>query len=83
MASVSMTAVRSYRSDHPVRSVDTPEGSGAELREEINTPPGLDIVARPLDGSGFGFRRFLFFAGGHKRLMKDVESNLRALLTTN
>lgn len=53
----------------------------AVLREEINTREALSVVSRPLDGPRPSFRRWLFFAGGHQRLMKDVEGNLRALLS--
>lgn len=52
----------------------------AVLREEINTPTALGIVDRPLHGSPMSVRRWLFFAGGHQRLMKDVAANLRLLL---
>ncbi len=52
----------------------------AVLREEINTPAALGIVNRPLHGSALSFRRWLFFAGGHQRLMKDLANNLRDLL---
>jgi hypothetical protein len=57
-----------------------PTNSDAEGAEEINIPTALSGVERPLTGGGFSFRRFLFFAGGHKRLMKDVAGNLRELL---
>ena len=59
---------------------DVDDGKAAVLREEINTPTALQIVERPLHGSRFNVRRFLFFAGGHKRLMKDVVRNIRDLL---
>lgn len=55
----------------------------AVLREEINTPAALAIVDRPLHGSPLSFRRWLFFAGGHQRLMSDVADNLAELLATN
>ena len=56
------------------------EDGDALLQEEINTPVALGIVDRPLHGRGWSLRRYLFFAGGHERLMKDVEANVRALL---
>ncbi len=59
---------------------DTDDGSGAVLQEEINTPAALEIVERPLHGHALSIRRFLFFAGGHKRLMESVAANLRRLL---
>lgn len=52
----------------------------AVLQEDINTPTALEIVNRPLDGSPLSFRRWLFFSGGHQRLMKEVANNLRSLL---
>jgi hypothetical protein len=52
----------------------------AVLQEEINTPTALGIVNRPLHGSPLSFRRWLFFTGGHQRLMKEVVDNLRSLL---
>lgn len=58
------------------------DGDGAILNEEINTPAALAIVSGPLDGASPSFRRWLFFAGGHKRLMHDVADNLEALLDT-
>ena len=58
----------------------TDDGTGAVLQEEINTSTALGIVARPLQRDRFSFRRVLFFVGGHKRLMKDVASNIRGLL---
>lgn len=58
----------------------TPDGSGAVLQEEINTPTALDIVDTPLHGSTPSLRRWLFFAGGHQRLMKEAMDNVRALL---
>ena len=62
---------------------DADNGKAAVLREEINTPSALSIVKRPLHGHRFSFRRFLFFAGGHKRLMKDVAANIRNLLASS
>lgn len=59
---------------------DATDGTGAVLREEINTPDALGIVDEPLHGSRFSLRRFLFFAGGHQRLMKDVTANIQTLL---
>ena len=59
---------------------DTAEGTAAVLQEEINTPTALQIVERPLHGHRPSLRRYLFFAGGHKRLMKDVAANIRSLL---
>ena len=59
---------------------DTDDGTAAVLQEEINTPVALGIVDRPLHGRRLSFRRWLFFAGGHRRLMKDVEKNITALL---
>lgn len=59
---------------------DVNDETAAVLREEINTPAALEIVDRPLSGHGISVRRFLFFAGGHARLMKDVAANIRALL---
>ncbi|MGI9605949.1 MAG: hypothetical protein ACR2P0_07390 [Acidimicrobiales bacterium] len=56
------------------------DSDGALLREEINTPAALEIVGRPLHGSGRSLRRWLFFSGGHQRLMKDVVVNIEALL---
>lgn len=50
------------------------------LREEINTASALNVVDRPLHGRGISLRRFLFFSGGHRRLMEDVTANLRSLL---
>ena len=58
---------------------DGPDGT-ALLREEINTLAALEIVSRPLHGSSLSFRRWLFFAGGHQRLMKEVAANVRSLL---
>jgi hypothetical protein len=55
-------------------------GNGAVLDEEINTPTALEIVDRPLHGHRFSVRRWLFFAGGHKRLMTEATANIRALL---
>lgn len=59
---------------------ETPDGAAALLREEINTPIALGIVDRPLHGPLPSLRRYLFFAGGHARLMADVATNVRALL---
>ncbi|MDH3227461.1 MAG: hypothetical protein OEM67_10290 [Thermoleophilia bacterium] len=59
---------------------DADDGAAAILREEINTPTALAIVDRPLHGHRFSLRRYLFFAGGHKRLMRDVERNIASLL---
>ncbi|MGI9657562.1 MAG: hypothetical protein ACR2OD_01540, partial [Gaiellaceae bacterium] len=61
---------------------DAPDSSGAVLQEEINTPTALELVDRPLHGSPFSLRRFLFFAGGHERLMKDAAANIRQLLAS-
>ena len=58
---------------------DEPNGT-AILQEEINTPAALETVSRSLHGSSPSFRRWLFFAGGHQRLMKEVAANLRSLL---
>ncbi len=55
-------------------------GVGAILDEEINTPAALGIVDRPLHGRRFSARRWLFFAGGHRRLMAEATTNMRALL---
>ena len=55
----------------------------AVLHEEINTPTALAIVDRPLHGSPWSFRRWLFFAGGHQRLMKEATANIRHLLATD
>ena len=55
-------------------------GHGAVLDEEINTPTALEIVDRPLCGHRFSIRRWLFFAGGHQRLMAEATANIRALL---
>ena len=55
-------------------------GGGAVLREEINTERALEIVERPLHGSRFSLRRFLFFSGGHQQVMKAVAGNIRVLL---
>lgn len=52
----------------------------AVLQEDINTETALAIVSRPLHGSTPSFRRWLFFTGGHQRLMGDVAGNLRELL---
>lgn len=54
---------------------------GAILNEEINTPTALDIIDRPLHGRRFSVRRWLFFAGGHKRLMAEATTNIRTLLS--
>ncbi len=54
--------------------------TAAVLQEEINTPVALGIVDRPLHGHRFSLRRWLFFAGGHQRLMKDVQANIGRLL---
>ncbi|MCP4385665.1 MAG: hypothetical protein GY798_30365 [Hyphomicrobiales bacterium] len=59
---------------------DAEDQTAAILREEINTPVALAIVDEPLDGAPYSLRRFLFFAGGHKKLMQDMATNLRALL---
>ncbi len=59
---------------------DSDDGTTAVLREEINTSIALSIVDRPLHGRRFSLRRYLFFAGGHQRLMKDVAANIRTLL---
>lgn len=59
---------------------DTPDG--VILREEINTSAALEIVSRPLHGSALSVRRWLFFKGGHQRLMKDTSGNIRELLAT-
>ena len=56
------------------------EEKGAVLTEEINTPRALSFVEKPLHGRPFSARRWLFFAGGHARLMKDAVANLRTLL---
>lgn len=58
-------------------------GTTAVLQEEINTPTALNVVDRPLHGAPLSFRRWLFFAGGHQRLMKDVTANLKLLLEPN
>lgn len=55
---------------------------GAILDEEINTPAALAMVDRPLHGHRFSARRWLFFAGGHQRLMAEATTNIRALLST-
>ncbi len=52
----------------------------AVLQEDINTPTALGIVNRQLHGSPLSFRRWVFFTGGHHRLMKEVADNLRSLL---
>lgn len=62
---------------------DITGATGAELREEINTPAALEIVDRPLHGHRFSFRRSLFFAGGHRRLVRDVVANIRTLLESD
>ncbi|NNF56154.1 MAG: hypothetical protein HKN03_17130 [Acidimicrobiales bacterium] len=54
----------------------------AVLREEINTPAALEIVKTPLHGSPLSFRRWLFFKGGHQRLMNEVAANIGTLLAT-
>lgn len=59
---------------------DSDDRTAAVLREEINTPTALAIVERPLSGHRFSLRRFLFFSGGHERLMKAVASNIGRLL---
>ena len=56
------------------------DGRAAVLQEEINTPTALAIVDRPLHGHRPSLRRYLFFAVGHKRVMRDVEANIAALL---
>ena len=56
------------------------DGPAAVLREEINTEEALKLVSRPLDGAPGSLRRFLFFTGGHQRVMSDVANNLRGLL---
>lgn len=58
---------------------DGPDGT-AVLREEINTPAALGIVSRPLHGASPSLRRWLFFTGGHQRVMMEVAANLRSLL---
>lgn len=55
-------------------------GPTAVLREEINTATALEIVDTPLHGAPLSFRRWLFFSGGHQRLMKVVAANLRSLM---
>ena len=56
------------------------EPGAAVLREEINTRDALEIVSRPLHGSALSLRRWLFFTGGHQRLMKETARNIRELL---
>lgn len=56
------------------------EPNAAILQEEINTHVALEIVNRPLHGSTMSLRRWLFFKGGHQRLMADVAGNIAALL---
>lgn len=71
---------RPYLAGQFVWQLEDEPDTAAVLREEINTPTALSIVTRPLHGSPMSFRRWLFFAGGHQRLMKDVAANLRDLL---
>jgi hypothetical protein len=71
---------RPYLTGQFVWLLSDSDAEGAVLQEEINTPAALSRVERPLSGGGLSFRRFLFFAGGHKRLMKEVAANLRDLL---
>ncbi len=56
------------------------EPDAAVLHEEINAPAALNIVNRPLHGSALSLRRWLFFNGGHQRLMKSVAGSISALL---
>ncbi|MCP3990182.1 MAG: hypothetical protein GY724_13985 [Actinomycetia bacterium] len=72
---------RPYLAGQFVWQLEDGPDTTAVLREEINTSFALGIVSRPLHGSALSFRRWLFFAGGHQRLMKDLASNLRELLT--
>ncbi|MCP4225289.1 MAG: hypothetical protein GY773_18275, partial [Actinomycetia bacterium] len=72
---------RPYLAGQGVWQLEDGPDTTAVLREEINTSFALGIVSRPLHGSALSFRRWLFFAGGHQRLMKDLASNLRELLT--
>lgn len=60
----------------------TDSTDAAVLQEEINTPAALEIVSRPLDGSRPSLRRWLFFAVGHRQVMREVATNLRALLAS-
>lgn len=59
------------------------DADGAVLREEINTRAALEFVSLPLHGSAASLRRWLFFAGGHRRLMGDVVANISALLAAD
>lgn len=72
--------VRPYLAGQFVWLLSDEPGPTAVLREEINTPAALSIVEQPLHGSPMSFRRWLFFAGGHQRLMKDATDNLEHLL---
>lgn len=70
---------RPYLAGQFVRLLKT-ESDATVLQEEINTRAALEIVSRPLHGSALSPRRWLFFKGGHQRLMKGVAGNIRALL---
>ena len=61
---------------------DEPDGT-AVWREEINTPAALAVVSHPLHGASPSLRRWMFFAGGHQRLMKEVVANVRSLLANS
>lgn len=71
---------RPYLAGQFIWQLEDADGTAAVLREEINTPTALKTVSRPLHGSPLSFRRWLFFSGGHQRLMMEATANLRGLL---